>query len=581
MKEKIVFMGLFFLSLSIYFGAANADSVQCQNADVASGWTLPNNARTDGGGWAYTTSNSASLSIMDFDCDTAGLPSDAQIDGIEVKTDSWQSVGGALISVNLSNNSCSGTVGTTKSMNPAGSETTYTHGGASDTWSSGLTASDLSASTFCIRLRTPRSMISGNQVNEDWVRVKIYYTPAPNPPDVNLLQPNGGETFCTDSGTPYTFIDANIISYVDSDLNIAYWNSTTGGGQDTFIDDFNVLNPDIPLFAEEFESLWDMNLNQMIDLNNVEIVSGYAGTFGADFNHVYDTVYYGFDCDSNIQYPISYNGVNLLPLDNNTFTIEFWLKFHSHYEYSNFNSRDIFSTHEVPGTGDRNGIVIDYYAAFAPDSSKNLWVSFRETEKGTLRQSPSFLVDSIAGGTWNHLVWSFGDKDGNHQIYLNGELKKNYESWGNGSLLDIPPHGLYFGRAGPGNRPSGFRGVLDRFVIYDWNKTAAEVLYDYENDLNFYVFPNDKNTGTKQVARYRWDYSGVTAGDYFIDVNLSETSSNFLDDFDSSDASFSVALCNAVIRGHIVNPFFAIYAMPCYGAKILNNFLPNVLGEWY
>ena len=109
--------------------------------------------------------------------------------GITVRLDYWlKNTGGTnTISVDLSGDGGGTWTALKSDSSEPTSETTVLYGGPSDTWSRGWSASALSNANFRVRV-TMNLGNSGQEVNLDWIPVRVYYGP------IGLVQTIGTNT---------------------------------------------------------------------------------------------------------------------------------------------------------------------------------------------------------------------------------------------------------------------------------------------------------------------------------------------------------------------------------------------------
>ena len=157
----------------------SSESQDASNAtSPVSNWTNASNALTDGSGYAYAT-NTVGLyfEIYNFGF---GIPTDATIEGIEVLSDAWVTLGCTRQRLGVSLSWNGGTNYTSeKTVSLIGmSEATYTSGSPTDTWGRSWTPAEINSSNFRVKTRISQALgcVFGNEFRDDYVRVTVYYS---------------------------------------------------------------------------------------------------------------------------------------------------------------------------------------------------------------------------------------------------------------------------------------------------------------------------------------------------------------------------------------------------------------------
>ncbi|UCD78513.1 MAG: hypothetical protein JSW26_24375, partial [Desulfobacterales bacterium] len=157
-----------------------------------------------------------------------GVPGGATIDGIEVAIEGYREggIGGASGDVELSWNN--GSNWTTAKTNSYGTtETTYTYGGAADTWGRSWSSSEFSDANF--QLRVYRS--SGNRIlYVNHIQIKVYYTatgPQYTQASFRARNDNGSETSATWTAAANT----NWTQMVDKTFRLRFLVQDTGSAE--------------------------------------------------------------------------------------------------------------------------------------------------------------------------------------------------------------------------------------------------------------------------------------------------------------------------------------------------------------
>lgn len=178
----------------------NTCATAADNATVGTvSWTSTASGCDDNNTYASVTVNGTAVShyllLTNFGFTTGDFPTDATIDGITVAVDWRGTNSGANDPIENSIRLFSGgsPVGTDKSTGaavPLSTEQTSTYGATNDTWSSGLSPTNLHSSTFGVGFSITGDTGNGNKdviAEIDTVRITITYStesdpPTPNPP---------------------------------------------------------------------------------------------------------------------------------------------------------------------------------------------------------------------------------------------------------------------------------------------------------------------------------------------------------------------------------------------------------------
>jgi hypothetical protein len=153
----------------------------CDSIGFGGQWTDCLKARTDGSGYAYCTAKNKRQEWENFGF---SIPLDATVNGVEMKIDAYMSIdpAGNGVRMYLIKNGGS-TVSNKKIVSLTNSETTYNLGSDSDLWGLSLTPSSVNANGFGAMALSGKSSrqswIGGDEQRMDWVRLEVYYTPAP------------------------------------------------------------------------------------------------------------------------------------------------------------------------------------------------------------------------------------------------------------------------------------------------------------------------------------------------------------------------------------------------------------------
>lgn len=158
------------------------------NDGLAPSWTAPSAAYSDGGGYASTTTNDASFSLMDFNLADV-LPASCAITGIRVRVDGyWHDTTGSSdiskcgVRVDLTwDGGTTYTTGTPGLKYCKGfqedNEQTFYVGGPTDTWGRSWTRAEVISDTgFRVRIRSLGSMlVDVPEWRVDYVEIAVYY----------------------------------------------------------------------------------------------------------------------------------------------------------------------------------------------------------------------------------------------------------------------------------------------------------------------------------------------------------------------------------------------------------------------
>ncbi|MBN1977298.1 MAG: pilus assembly protein [Anaerolineae bacterium] len=151
----------------------------------STGFTNPDSAHGDGGGYAYRNNNADGVSHVYRDYGL-NIPSNAVIQGIQVRLDWWldSTYGTNRVFVYLSGDGGSSWTGyrTAGTERTGDGNPTDVEGGTGDTWGQAWSPSDFSNGNFRVRLELDTSS-SYRDFRIDWVPVRVtYYLPAECPP---------------------------------------------------------------------------------------------------------------------------------------------------------------------------------------------------------------------------------------------------------------------------------------------------------------------------------------------------------------------------------------------------------------
>jgi PKD repeat protein len=246
----------------------------------ATDWSIPTYAYADDGN--TTAGPHGALQIYhDYGF---SIPAGSTIDGIEVtlegayfsESNPGDPTTAAQIKVEVSwGGGATGTISGTRTQVITGTATTYTIGGAADTWGHSWTVSELSNANFRVRIfaeTTPTT--AGHFARLDWLPVTVYYTAPAAVPSITSVSPDSGHRGATQDVTitGENFTGTTTVSFgsgitvngftedsdtqITADITIAGVltggtmlgtrdvSVTTAGGTDTLTGGFTVTAPD-------------------------------------------------------------------------------------------------------------------------------------------------------------------------------------------------------------------------------------------------------------------------------------------------------------------------------------------------
>ncbi|MFH1587589.1 MAG: LamG domain-containing protein, partial [Candidatus Diapherotrites archaeon] len=357
--------------------------------------------------------------------------------------------------------------------------------------------------------------------NKDTVETNLsastYEKLGPQPPDMNLNLPNGGETISYAKDGNYT-IDFNVMD-ADGDVLTAdiYYSSGAGEFENLIASDVNLVN------ASAYFGLvgwWRMDDGA----GTTAVDSSGSGNNGTLTNFDCTTL----DCDSNsgwvsdgkYEQGISFNGnndyVNVASssdFDTSTGTISFWLKRAD-------DMRNDAVMHKVNGAN-----------SFIAMASVTTFAVYFYIDG--VKYSPGSCSINPGTTAWHHYAVT---QDGSGiKTYYDGRdcnTTNTDTKW----LGDFPDWGLTIGKGfnepGAVNRGSYVAGKLDDVAIFNRGFSAAEIQALFQTSCQ------DMNFSDSTRCFYSWDVGGIADGNYYVDVNIADTLD--ANKYDSSDNLFQI-----------------------------------------
>jgi hypothetical protein len=185
-----------------YPGSTAGGSVDAGTGENDDAWVNPGNVSADDATEAQITaatfdSPDISRRLQAYNFAFSGLDPAATVDGIIVEIDRRSIISGSGkdFRVQLASD-CNNTTSTPTFLgnNKADTATTWpttstvaTYGTSTDLWgTTGLTGADITSSNFGICF-SASALIANADIGCDFIRMTIYYTPPPAPPDIPLI----------------------------------------------------------------------------------------------------------------------------------------------------------------------------------------------------------------------------------------------------------------------------------------------------------------------------------------------------------------------------------------------------------
>jgi parallel beta-helix repeat protein len=204
----VLSLGAVFVPGSVVLAADTGQKSPTANyGPSATDWSIPTYAYADDGN--TTAGPHGALQIYhDYGF---SIPAGSTIDGIEVtlegayfsESNPGDPTTAAQIKVEVSwGGGATGTISGTRTQVITGTATTYTIGGAADTWGHSWTVSELSDANFRVRIfaeTTPTT--AGHFARLDWLPVTVYYTAPALVPSITSVSPGSGHRGATQDVT--------------------------------------------------------------------------------------------------------------------------------------------------------------------------------------------------------------------------------------------------------------------------------------------------------------------------------------------------------------------------------------------